>query len=463
MNKLSLALVSAMAISAAAPALSAAPDAAPDVIYFNGKIVTLDLAGSTAAAVAVKDGKFLQVGSTDAMRKLAGAATQLVDLNGKLVVPGLVDGHTHPMETIMMKDTWVDARFPGTPSVKQALANIAAWMKNTPKGKWVFVACVSASQNKFVEKRLPSKAELDAVAPDNPVVVANGAHMAVANSMALRLLGVSSTNTALKGGGRALLGKDGQPDGTLTDAMGAVPTTPTVAELQSYYASGIQDFWKPYGFTSVLAITPAAALPVLQAVAKTAKPDIRLTVSVWAAPDGEGLPANLDGFKMPAGVDPAYYRFAAIKAWADGENDARTGYMYEEYKGHFDTDPPGNKGSLVTPPEQARHFADLANSNSVISMLHCSGDRATDICLDAYEGEVGARSRATMMRIEHFGMFQLTEAQLARAEALKKTGLYVSVQPIWLTELVKADVENAKPGAAPAAAAPKAAPKAATK
>ncbi|HPU16863.1 MAG TPA: hypothetical protein PK808_12305 [Polymorphobacter sp.] len=79
----------------------------------------------------------------------------------------------------------------------------------------------------------------------------------------------------------------------------------------------------------MLAITPAAALPVLQAVALTAKPDIRLTVSVWTAPDGEGMPASLDSFKMPAGVDPAYYRFAAIKAWVDGENDARTGYMYD--------------------------------------------------------------------------------------------------------------------------------------
>lgn len=442
MNKLSLALVSAMAISAASPALSVPADAAPDVIYFNGKIVTLDAAGSTAAAVAVKDGKFQQVGSTEAMRKLAGASTQLVDLNGKLVVPGLVDGHTHPMETIMMKDTWVDARYPGTPSVKQALANIAAWMKDTPKGKWVFVACVSASQNKFAEKRLPSKAELDAVAPDNPVVVANGTHMAVANSMALRLLGVSSTSTALKGGGRALLGKDGQPDGTLTDAMGAVPTTPTVADLQRYYTSGIQDFWTPYGFTSLLAITPAPALPVLQAVALNAKPDIRLTVSVWTAPNGEGMPANLDSFKMPAGADPAYYRFAAIKAWADGENDARTGYMYEEYKGHFDTDPPGNKGALVTPPAQARHFADLANSNGVTAMLHCSGDRATDICLDAYEGEVGARARATMMRIEHFGMFQLTDKQLKRAVALKPQGLFISIQPTWLLDLVKADQEN---------------------
>jgi predicted amidohydrolase YtcJ len=414
----------------------------PDVIFFNGKIVTLDAAGSTVEAVAVKDGNILKVGGSDEMKKLAGAPTRLVDLKGKTVVPGLIDAHCHPMETIMMKDGWVDARFPACPSVKQALANIAAWLKNTPKEKWVFVACVSASENKFVEKRLPTKAELDSVAPDNPLVLADGAHLAVANSMALKMLGVTKGVSKLKGGGRAMLDKDGEPNGTLTDGMGAIPTTPTLADLERYYSTGIQDFWKPYGFTSVLAITPAAALPVLQAIAKKTKPEIRYTVSVWTDPNTEGMPEDLDKFKMPAGADPAFYRFGAIKGWVDGENDCRTGLMYERYKGHFDTDPPGDKGTLVTPLPTAEHFADIANRNGVMCMLHCSGDKAMDIGLDAYAHEIKTRSKQTIMRIEHFGMFQMSDGQLKRAREMKKQGLHISVQPTWLLELVKADYEN---------------------
>ena len=137
--------------------VSGASASEPDAIFFNGKIVTLDAAGTTVSGVAVKDGKILKVGAADEIKKLAGAATRLVDLSGKTVVPGFIDAHCHPMETIMMKDGWVDARYPACPSVKQALANIAAWIKNTPKEKWVFVACVSASENKFAEKRLPTK------------------------------------------------------------------------------------------------------------------------------------------------------------------------------------------------------------------------------------------------------------------------------------------------------------------
>ena len=151
-------------------ALAAKDDVTPDAVFFNGKIATLDAAETTVGGVAVKDGKILKVGTADEIKALAGSSTRLVDLGGKTVVPGLIDAHCHPMETIMMKDGWVDARYPACPSVKQALAKIAAWVKNTPKGKWVFVACVSASENKFLEKRLPTKAELDAVAPDNPLI-----------------------------------------------------------------------------------------------------------------------------------------------------------------------------------------------------------------------------------------------------------------------------------------------------
>jgi len=438
----SAAAAAGLLLGSDAIAAAAKGDLIADAVYFNGKFATLDPAGSTVAAVAVKDGKILKVGSSDEMKKLAGASTRLVDLGGKTVVPGLIDAHCHPMETIMMKDGWVDARYPACPSVKQALANIAAWIKHTPKGKWVFVACVSASENKFVEKRLPTKAELDGVGPDNPVILADGTHLAVANSMALKMLGVTKGVSTLKGGGRAILDKDGEPTGTLTDGMGAIPTTPTLNDLERYYGAGIQDFWKEYGFTSLLAITPAAALPVLQAVSLKKKPDIRYTVSVWTDPNAESMPENLDKFKMPAGADPAFYRFGAIKDWADGENDCRTGLMYERYMGHFDTDPPGDKGTLVTPLPTMERFAGIANKNGVTCMFHCSGDKAMDMGLDCYEHEIKTRSRKSIMRIEHFGMFQMSDKQLKRAGEMKKQGLFVCVQPTWLLELVKADYEN---------------------
>lgn len=414
-----------------------------DTVFVNGKFWTLNPAQPEAEAVAVKDGVFVAVGSNAQIKALADSETKTVDLQGRRVLPGLIDAHTHPLETLWMKSDWVDARYPGTPSVGAALSNIATRVSKTAPGDWVFVACVSASENKFAEKRLPTKAELDRVAPDNPLILANGAHMAVVNSKALEVMGITKGVTRLPKGGGVLTDSDGNPTGVITDGFADIPSSPKPQEIAEYYSQGIAQFWNQYGFTSMLAITPHQAVPVLQEVSRTVKaPDIRYTVSVWGAPDGKGLPEDLGIFDMPKEADANYYRFAGIKAWVDGENDARTGYVYDPYEGHFDIDPPGGRGSLVTPQPDADAFVDLARRNGRLAMLHCSGDAAVDICLTAYERDSAGVPASDQRRIEHFGMFQLSDSQLERARALKKNGLFISVQPIWLTELVKADVEN---------------------
>jgi len=444
MKKLRVFFIATAFAMAAAFVLAAQTE--PDFIYYNAKIVTLDAAGSVASAVAVKDGKFVAIGGDDEIKKLGGLLTRMTDLGGKTAVPGLIDAHCHPMEAMMMKETWVDCRYPETPSVEAALEHIAAWAKKTPKGEWIFAACVSASENKFKEKRLPTKAELDIAAPDNPTMIANGTHMGVANTAALKKLGITNGVSKLPHGGSAILDKDGEPTGVLTDAQADVPTTPTVVQLEKYYSKDIQEFWNEHGFTSFMAITPATALPVLQKIAEAKiKPTIRYTTSVWTSANGKDMPDDLIKLRMPAPSDPAWYRFGAIKVWIDGENDCRTGYMYGPYVGHFDTDSPGGRGTLVTPQEDADRFVGVASKNGVMCMMHCSGDEAIDIGLTAYESAVKSGSAPAIMRIEHFGMFQVSDGQLARAKALSDKGFKISIQPTWLLDLVKADYENMGP------------------
>lgn len=413
-----------------------------DIVFVNGVITTLDPAVPEVQAVAVKDGRFAATGTDAEIRGTASAGTPVVDLQGRRVVPGFIDAHCHPIETIWLKNDWVDARFPQTTSVAQVLREIRSQVAKTAAGQWVFVACVSASENKFQEKRLPTLAELDAAAPNNPVLVSNGAHMAVVNTAALDALGIAEGQTRLPRGGKVLLDSQGRHTGVITDGFADIPSSPDPSEVAGFYATGIAEFWNRFGFTSVMAITPHHAVPALQAVSKSMpQNNIRYTVSVWASPDGTTLPADLAEFEMPSGSDPDYYRFAAIKAWVDGENDCRTGFMHDPYIGRFDIDPPGGRGALVTPQEQADAFATLARRNGRMAMLHCSGDAAVDIGLTAYERAAAADPEShCICRIEHFGMFQLNHDQLARARRLR--GLRISIQPIWLTELVKADFEN---------------------
>ncbi len=444
--------VAALGAAAGAPGMLTACAGAlkpgnPDAIFHNGRIVTLDGAGSMAGAVAVKDGAFSAVGSDSRIRALAGAGTRLVDLEGKTVVPGLIDAHSHPMETAMMEAGWVDCRYPGTTSVAKALQNIADWIrvKSVPAGKWVHVACSSASQNKFREQRLMTREELDAVAPGNPVAVANGAHMTVINSSAIATLGIRKGQARLKNGATVQLDANGNPTGVLTDAMGDIPLDLTASDLRSYYTGDIQRLWNQHGFTSVMAITPDTAIDVLRAIAgnpDSKPPSIRYTVSVWASPNGENMPADVSRFAMPAGADRSRYRFAGIKVWVDGENDARTGYMYDPYVGQFSTDPPGNRGTVVTEADACSRFVAIASRNRVIPMLHVSGDRAMDMGLDAYEALVKAGQANGVLRLEHFGDFQMSDAQLQRAKALVARGLRINVQPNWMLNLVKSDYAN---------------------
>jgi len=415
----------------------------PDIIYYNGRIITLDKSEKIVEAVAVLNGKFLAVGKDAEIRKLAGSATRMVDLGGKTVVPGLIDAHTHPVETMYLSSDFVNCRYPGVPSVKQALRNITDSVKTAKKGAWIFAACVSASQTKFTEKRMPTLAELDSVSSDNPLVVLDGTHLFVANSKALEALGVKKGMTKLPHGGGIVLDKEGNPNGTLTDAFADVPSKLTPAQLAHFFTTDIQKFWNSYGFTSILGITQGDVVPVLQKVASGGyKPTLRYSMSVWKAANGEDMPDDLSVFAFPAGTDPDYYRFTGIKAWVDGENDARTGLMNSPYLGHKDTDPVGGKGSQVTSLNQAVRLAQIAQKNGVICMLHCSGDKAMDIGMNAYDTICAAGKPKHLFRIEHFGVFQMSANQLDRAVKLYKEGLRISVQPTWLLILAKSDIED---------------------
>ncbi len=437
MKKTTITLIFTVFLLTAASAFAADPDA----VYFNGKIVTLDASGSTAEAVAVKDGKFVAIGTSEDIKKLAGSSTKRIDFDGKTVVPGLIDGHTHPVEAVRMKEKWVDARFPGVSSVQQALANIAARVKIVPQGEWICAAASSSSENKFAEKRLPNKAELDAMASDNPVVFLNGTHEAVVNSLALQKMGVTKGVTRLKHGGIVMMDEKGEPTGDLIEAEGDVPDFPTKEELTRYFSKDIPELWNQYGFTSVLGITNAETLSVLNAVASSRKttPTLRYTAPVWTDPAGKLLPEDLGTLAISKEADPAWFRTGGIKVWIDGEPDARTGAVYEPYLGHFPSDFPGGKGILNSDQAKADGLAVRIDGAGLMSLFHCSADHSTDIGLNAYENLLKSGPRKNILRIEHFGDFMMTDEELRRVVAMD---IKVSVQPAWLTNLARANYEN---------------------
>ena len=160
-------LAAAAMLSLAWPATGALAQAA-DTILFNGKVLTVDKDFSVQQALAIGGDRIVATGTSDAMKKLAGDKTRLVDLGGRTVIPGLTDGHIHGIRAALTFGTEVN--WIGVPTLKDALEKIRAAAKAQKPGSWIVVAG-GWTEAQFAEKRRPTPGEVAAAAPDNPVYI----------------------------------------------------------------------------------------------------------------------------------------------------------------------------------------------------------------------------------------------------------------------------------------------------
>ncbi len=170
----------------------------PDVVLFNGKIVTADQQSSIRQAIAVRDGKIVALGTTADIRQLAGPRSLAIDLQGRTVIPGLIDSHLHAIRAALSFSTevnWIGAR-----TLNEALRRIADASKRMKPGSWLIVAG-GWNEQQFAEKRRPTQAELEEAAPNNPVYVQLGYGWIVMTDEGFKALGIS-TDADLPPGGK---------------------------------------------------------------------------------------------------------------------------------------------------------------------------------------------------------------------------------------------------------------------
>ncbi len=211
-RRIAAALVFLAAVAIAAPAFSQIPE----TILVNGKILTVDAQFSTREALAIHDGKILALGSSAEIRKTAGPKTRVIDLQGRTVIPGLIDDHMHAIRAALSFSTEVN--WIGAKSLAEGLARIHEASQRMQPGAWLIVVTPPATLDTFKERRPPTQAELLAVAPDNPVYVQLGYGSAILTPAALQALNIKSdadlperTKLELDGGGK--------PTGVVTGNM----------------------------------------------------------------------------------------------------------------------------------------------------------------------------------------------------------------------------------------------------
>ena len=229
---------------------AAAQNAEADLVILNGKVITVDKDFSIKQAIAVKDGWIMAVGTNEDVQKLAGRKTQVIDLKGKAILPGINESHGHPTAFASVRPPFaIDARYPTVKSMADIKAAVAAKAKELGPGKWIRgrgwnTALLEEFKND--PKKMPTGKDLDDVAPDNPVILTDwSGHTIWANSKALQLANITR-DTPNPDGGK--VGKDasGEPNGLLEEipafalVMKAAPLY-TLEELKEIVIKGMQE------------------------------------------------------------------------------------------------------------------------------------------------------------------------------------------------------------------------------
>src|SRR5882724_5013214 len=182
-----------------------------DVILHHGKMTTLDRSNPTATAVAIRDGRFVRVGTDADVLPLAGSATKVIDLKGRRVLPGLIDNHLHIIRGGLSYN--MELHWDGVRSLAEAMRMLKRQVEITPPPQWVRVVG-GFTEHQFVEKRLPTIEELNTVAPDTPVFLLHLYDRALLNRAALQVVGYTR-DTPNPPGGEIVRDSAGNPTGLL--------------------------------------------------------------------------------------------------------------------------------------------------------------------------------------------------------------------------------------------------------
>ncbi len=384
-----------------------------DILFVNGLIYTMDPESPRASALAVGGERILAVGGDD-LRDLAGPRTQVVDLGGRCVLPGLTDSHLHLMWFALGLQQ-VDLT--GTTSLAEVQRRLAERAAVAPEGEWILGR--GWDQEQWPDRRFPTAADLDAVAPRHPVMLtAKSGHALVANTPAMERAGVTP-ETPDPPGGRIVRDDAGRPTGLfLEEAMRwiqeAVPQPDATAVLRALPAA--LDHLARHGLTAVHDMGDLVGLEAYQRWLQETDP-LPLRVVFYLPLDAL---EHARALRLRSGWGNDFLRLGGVKVFSDGALGPRTAAMLEPYLGE-----PENRGILTLEPEELRAVVRRAAEGGLALAVHAIGDRANRLVLDALAALPEAWRTSLRHRIEHVQLIHPDD--LGRLAAL---GVVASMQPI---------------------------------
>ena len=359
-----------------------------DIIYTNGTIITMESEGETATSVAIKDGKILAVGKKSLVSKHKGDSTKVIDLEGKTVLPGFIDAHSH----ITMGMSVIGIANLSSPPVGEVknIADLVQQLKtlqeknNIVEGKWI--AGWGYDPDLLEEKRHPTKLDLDEAFPNHPVLLMHvSGHMAVANSAALAKVGINSSTPNPPGGMIVRLPNSDEPNGLLQEtAIYEVRQqlgTPT-PEQAMQLLEGVQNLYASHGITTAQdGFTNYKSFQLLKTAAETGKLKLDIEVLASFADLKDYFGNHLSEF----GKSKNRLRLAGVKVVSDGSPQGKTAFFSKPYL----TEVPGCahecRGFPNLTKEQFSSIMKQCYEAGIQLYTHANGDGAIDLFLETHQ------------------------------------------------------------------------------
>jgi predicted amidohydrolase YtcJ len=377
---------------------------APDAIFHNGKIVSVDAAFAIRQAFAVKGDRFVAVGTNQEILALAGPRTQKIDLGGRTVVPGLADNHNHQYRAASTMLRGIDIT--GVGSVPELLERVRRAAAAARPGQTVVLGA-GWQPREFPEKRGPTREELDRASPDHPVVAVRSRGQAFLNSAALKNAGLTSDTGAVDG------------DEEVSAILERV--APLTNDVIKSMILDMQRRQLQLGLTSIRELSLAPdIMRAYWELWRDGKLDIRVSMGLEAvASDADRLEAMLAPWAVGPGFGDHRLRLDSVAEFSvdGGPDDA---YVRQPLEGEHQH----KSGVIRITPEKLRQAMLTIHKYGWRPAIHVVGDKALDLVLDAYEAADHAGSiRPRRWVVEHAELVQPDQM-----ERMAKLGVLVSSQ-----------------------------------
>jgi len=401
-----------------------------DIILHNGKVITVDLKSSIVEAIAIKDGKILALGSSAEILKLTGQSTQIIDLKGKTVVPGLIDAHAHPIQASQSEYT---EKIPDLHSINELLQWIHSQTQVKQPGEWIIHPKFFITR--MHDMRQLTLRELDSVSPKHPVFL-DGSFGGMVNTVALKISGLWDSNQP----GLLRSNKNNQPLGLIQRSIFpllAIKKTEKLNPDQEMNALiNMFGLYNQMGITSIYSGGgDSSELGLYEKLMRNDKLTMRvfhnMIFPVKSPFTDSAIQNMLSSFKRKTGDGNTMVKVGAFKIMLDGGVLTGTAYLrkgWGEKAGPiYGINNPEYRGNILYSQNELKRLISIAAKNGWKFSAHVTGGGAVDTLLAAFE-EVSKSFNISGRRFSIIhGNFYTTEA----IQKMVTLGIYADMQPAW--------------------------------